>query len=278
MPELPEVETVRRDLEKEVVGRRILGVSVTGLRSVRRHADTADFVARLTGAAVTGVSRRGKYLLLTLGTGDVLVVHLRMSGQLLMARATEPPARHTHVVLSFARGHQLRFVDPRTFGEMFLTSSAALGEGIRGITDLGFDPLDDDASLTSLRRAVEGRRRPIKTLLMDQHVVAGIGNIYSDEILFAAGLRGDRPANSLTTPEVRRLHRAVLEVLHEAVDHRGSSLLDEQYRDLYGEVGRYQSRHRVYGREGERCVRCPGIITRRKLGGRSTYSCPRCQV
>lgn len=278
MPELPEVETIRRDLDKEFVGKRIKKVDVTGARSVRRHADAAEFVAKLEGRKLDGTVRRGKYLLVKLDSGDILVVHLGMSGQLLRVDQKEPVAKHTHVVFSFTIGPQLRFVDPRTFGELFVTTPDLLEEEVPELGHLGFDPLEEQMAWTRFANMLTARQTKLKPLIMDQRFIAGIGNIYADEILFNAGLRPDRSSEKLTNQEIRRLYRAMVETLQEAIKHRGSSLADEQYRDLFGEVGSYQSLHNVYDREGLACPRCRSTIIRIKGNGRSTFLCPQCQV
>ena len=280
MPELPEVETLRRDLEKEVVGKRIKQVDVSGMRSIRRHPNKKHFIGKLEGRKITGIVRRGKYLLVKLEGGDVLVVHLGMSGQLLRSKgaARERPDKHTHVVITFTQAGRLRFVDPRTFGELFVTTPEELADEVPELGHLGFDPLDDMMSWTRFGEMLQDRKAKLKVLLMDQKFVAGIGNIYSDEILFAAGLRYDRSSDSLSTQEIRRLYRAMVETLQEAIKHRGSSLADEQYRDLFGEVGEFQSLHKVYDREGEACRRCRSTIVRVKANGRSSFLCPQCQV
>jgi formamidopyrimidine-DNA glycosylase len=278
VPELPEVETIRRDLDKQFVGKRIKNVEVSGLRSIRRHRHAEEFVGRLEGHKVASVLRRGKYLLIRLDGGDVLVAHLGMSGQLLRSAAKEPRSKHTHVVVTFTQGGQLRFVDPRTFGELFVTTPDHLAGAIPELAHLGFDPLDQIMSWTHFAELLRARKTKLKALLVDQRFIAGIGNIYADEILFAAGLRYDRSSETLTAQEVRRLYRAMVETLQEAIKHRGSSLDDEQYRDLFGEIGDYQSRHQVYDREGKPCRRCRSPIHRIKASGRSTFFCPQCQV
>jgi len=279
VPELPEVETIRRDLDKEIVGRKVKAVEVFGARSVRRHPDPAELVARVQGRKVTGVRRTGKYLVLDLDSADVLVVHLGMSGQLLHVRSVkEPLPRHCHVVVTFVTGGQLRFVDPRTFGELFVAGRGSLAEEVPELAHLGFDPIVDVMSWAAFGQRLAGRHTVLKVLLTDQRFVAGIGNIYADEILFAAGLRYDRPADSLSPQEVRRLYRSMVETLSDAVKHRGSSLADEQYRDLYGEVGDFQGQHQVYERAGQACRRCRHTISRAKVNGRSTFFCERCQV
>jgi formamidopyrimidine-DNA glycosylase len=304
VPELPEVETLRQDLSKEVSGRRIKAVSVANGRSVRRHASAKHFRARLEGRSIKSVSRLGKYLLMHLDNADTLVVHLGMSGQLLRVKGTkEPKPKHTHVVITFTQGGELRYVDPRTFGEMFVstppetfksppasagTFSAATGGGMGAgavsrrqvpeLSHLGFDPIEDMMSWDRFAVLLRQHKAGLKALLMDQQFVAGIGNVYSDEILFAAGLRYDRLSDSLSVIETRRLYRAMVETLAEAIKHRGSTLADEQYRDLFGEAGDYQGSHQVYDREGQPCRRCRSPIVRVRAGGRSTYFCEHCQI
>lgn len=279
MPELPEVETIRRDLEKEAVGKRIKTVEVTGTRSIRRHTNKKQFITRLEGRKITGVDRKGKYLLVKLEGGDYLVIHLGMSGQLLWSKsAKDEKAKHTHVVVSFTTAGQLRFLDPRTFGELFVTAVDELEAAVPELAHLGFDPVEEAISWTVFGEMLHSKHRKLKDLLMDQKFIAGIGNIYSDEILWTAGLRYDRSSDDLTSQEIRRLYRAMSETLHDAIKHRGSSLADEQYRDLFGNVGGYSEQHNVYDREGQPCRRCRSPIQRIKLGGRSHFLCERCQV
>lgn len=319
MPELPEVETLRQDLSREVVGKKIKSVAVSNGRSVRRHPSAKHFRALLEGRSIKSVGRLGKYLLLSLDNKDVLVVHLGMSGQLLRVKsAKEPKPKHTHVVIVFTQGGELRYVDPRTFGEMFVSTQATAGaRDARGRTDtraaangapapsparsatltaglaggdgaalrrlvpelahLGFDPIEDVMSWDRFGLLLRQRHVGLKALLMDQQFVAGIGNLYSDEILFGAGLRYDRPSDGLSATEVRRLYRAMVETLSAAIKHRGSTLVDEQYLDLFGEAGDYQGSHQVYDREGQPCRRCRNPIVRTKIAGRSTFYCEHCQ-
>jgi formamidopyrimidine-DNA glycosylase len=255
-------------------------VDVAGMRSIRRHPNKKHFAGKLEGRKITAIERRGKYLLFRLDDGDVLVVHLGMSGQLLRTKGTArtKPDKHTHVVITFTQGGQLRFVDPRTFGEMFLTSPEELEDQVPELAHLGFDPIDEMMSWTRFGDLLTARKTKLKPLLMDQKFVAGIGNIYSDEILFSAGLRHDRSSDSLSSQEVRRLYRAMVETLQDAIKHRGSSLADEQYRDLFGELGDFQSQHKVYDREGHACRRCRSTIVRVKVNGRSSFLCEQCQV
>lgn len=271
MPELPEVETVRRDLEPVIAGRRIDAVEVLGARTARRPGAREALAARVPGCTVASVDRHGKYLLVR--TDDpVVVVHLGMSGQLRwVPDGSEPRPPHTHVVFRFGPG-ELRFVDPRTFGEVFATDDA-----LPELAHLGVDAYTGVPSWKALAAILRRRRTMLKPLLLGQSAVAGLGNIYCDETLFAAGLRHDRRSDTLTDAEVRRLHRAMARILGDAVDARGSTLDDAQYRDLAGRPGGYRSNHRVYDREGEPCSACGARIQRTYAAGRSTYFCPRCQ-
>ena len=181
-------------------------------------------------------------------------------------------------MVTFTQGGQLRFVDPRTFGELFVTSANELTKEVPELEHLGFDPLEDVMSWARFGMMLADRHSLLKALLMDQKFVAGIGNMYSDEILVAAGLRYDRMSDSLSAQEIRRLYRAMVETLTEAIKYRGSSLADEQYRDLYGETGDYQGQHQVYDRAGQACRRCRNPIVRVKVNGRSAYLCEHCQI
>ncbi len=280
MPELPEVEVIRRDLQTEVVGRKIVGAQVRDVpnapRVIRRHPLPAEFEAPLEGMTISRLDRRGKYLLFYLDDHLVLVVHLGMSGQLILSDADQPMAKHTHVVLDLAGGGQLRYVDPRSFGEMFVTEESELGE-IPELVRLGRDPVTDDLPVEYLSDTFGRRKTRIKPLLMDQGFLCGLGNIYSDEVLFLAGVRHDRPTSAVSEAETRLLHKAIPRVLKESIEHRGSSIADEQYRDLYGAAGSYQNRLRVYGRQAQPCLRCGTPIERGRWSNRSTYYCPRCQ-
>jgi formamidopyrimidine-DNA glycosylase len=278
VPELPEVETIRRELDRDVVGRKIKSVEVRGTRTVRRQPKK-QFIARLEGTKITAVDRKGKYLLLRLDSGDVLVIHLRMSGQLLRAANKDDVAKHTHVTIGFTQGGQLRYVDPRTFGELFVAAVDDLDEDAPELAQLGVDPIEEPISWTDFARLLMAKPVKLKAFLMDQSMLTGIGNIYSDEILFDAGLRYDRDTDTLTTQEIRRLYRSLVEILHEAIKYGGSTLSDEQYVDLNGKPGEYQQHHQVYDREKQPCRRCRRHdIVKAKFAGRSTYYCDVCQV
>lgn len=277
MPELPEVETVRLGLEHSVIGQRIEDVSVTGRRTVRRQSP-GEFVGRLVGRRFVTARRRGKYLLVDLDSAEVLVVHLRMSGQLRLVQPAEELAPHTHVRFSLSSASELRFVDPRTFGELFVTGDLDARRVPEVLApSLGLDPIVDPFSAKDLAGILEGRRAPLKAVLLDQRKICGVGNLYADEICFAAKVSPLREAGSLRPVEVRRLATCIGEVLNAAVVARGSSLRDARYRDLSGLLGSYQEHHAVYDRAGLPCLRCAGEVRRSKVSGRSTHYCVGCQ-
>ena len=279
MPELPEVETVRRGMVSFVVGRRIDRVEVGRERTVRRTSPQA-LIDGLTGATITSIGRRGKYIVCELDTGEALMIHLRMSGRVLVSEAGSLRPAHTHVVLHLSGepAQELRFVDPRTFGEMVVFDPDHVDVELPELAKLGVDPITDGLSVSQLAGILRGRARQLKPLLLDQHVIAGIGNIYCDEILHRAKLRPDRLANTLKPAEVRRLHDAIHSILQTAIDAGGSTLSDTQYVDVMGDGGSFQLDHRVYDRAGQRCLTCGRAeIVRIVSGGRSTCFCPRCQ-
>jgi formamidopyrimidine-DNA glycosylase len=301
MPELPEVETVRASLARDLIGKKFKTVSVTNGRVVRRHKTAKDFRAMLEGHSVRSVQRLGKNLIVGLDNGSHLVIHLGMSGQLLRSKGPKDlKPKHTHVVFTFTQGGELRYVDPRTFGELYVSKAPseddspveiskfarlsiggeglALRRAVPELAHLGLDPFEDQIGWDRFAAILRSRSTPLKAVLTDQDIIAGIGNIYSDEILFSAGLRFDRHAESLSTIEIRRLHRAISEVLTEAIKHGGSTLDDEQFVDPDGKPGNFQQFHQVYNREGQPCLQCRQPIRRETVRGRSTYYCEKCQA
>lgn len=277
MPELPEVEVVRKDLERDVVGKKIKEVQVKLPRIIRRHKGRKEFTSRLTGRKIAKVDRRGKYILLALDSGDVLVMHLGMTGRVERATGRKPAEKHTHAIIKFQVGGELRFVDMRQFGELFVAAAGEL-EGVKELQHIAIDPLEDSFTWQHFSGILTSRKMKLKALLMDQKFISGLGNIYSDEILWAAGLRFDRRSDTLSAQEVRRLYRGMQEVLQEAVRFRGVTLEDETYKDLYGKTGEMQEHLKAYGREGQPCRRCRTPVERARWSNRSTYFCPQCQV
>lgn len=271
MPEMPEVEVIVGGLRRQVVGETIRHVRVRWPRSIDRP-DAEAFATRLRGRTVREVRRRGKFVIMGLSQG-CLLIHLRMTGQLLVcggADETLEEDKHVHVIISFASGRILYFRDIRKFGRFYLVDEA---DEIVG--DLGPEPLAKEFTVGTLIRLFKGRRAQIKSLLLDQHVLAGLGNIYTDESLWKARLHPCRPVNDLDVEEMERLHSSIRQVLRAAVKDRGTTL--ENYRDADGKRGRHQERLAVYGREGEACPRCGQAVERDKVAGRGTYYCPACQ-
>lgn len=274
MPELPEVETIVRGLRLVLPGRRIVAVRLGAKTDF--IADPAAIERELPGTRVAGIKRYGKFMVIDLeraganadGSGKIgLLVHLGMTGQLLVAPAQAPVAPHTHIFLTLDDGRELRYTDIRRFGRVRVLMD---GEQ-HGL--LGLDPLE--ASEKEFRAAVTSRKARIKALLMDQRVFRGMGNIYTDESLWRARIHPTRLGAKLSDGELRRLYRAVRGVLEEAIRLRGSSVSD--YVDSEGQSGEFQLRHRVYQRHGKKCFRCGAVIRRATVAGRSSFFCPRCQ-
>ena len=272
MPELPEVETVVRDLRPQLTGRRITSLHVSD-RALRKPWASA-WKEELVGTTVAAVERRGKWIVVRLDGGRHLVLHLGMSGQLTVADAVEPLQNHVHLIFGLNEGNrQLRFRDIRRFGSATLYADADALERFFAGSKLGPEPFALDAAYWKerLRKAA----RPLKAILLDQRVVAGVGNIYADESLFQARLHPARLGSSLDGAEAGRLGKAVVTVLNRAIDRRGSSI--RNYVGGSGLKGGYQKEFRVYGRTGKPCPRCQTPIERVRLAGRSTHSCPNCQ-
>lgn len=280
MPELPEIETLRKDLLEFVIGKQILRVAVSHARSVRAHRNPADFERSVEGSRFVDVKRKGKFLSFTLEASDIsqkaVVAHMGMSGQLRRFHPEQTFPPHSHIKIELSDGTHLIYVDPRTFGQFFVEDLDGEGLGV-SLQRLGIDPIMQTEDISCGVAAYRRSRIGVKWLLLDQSKVCGIGNMYADEILFRAGIRFDRPGSSLTDEEVARLSRTIYEVLTDAIVLRGSTLKDLQYRDVKGNVGGYQAMHLAYGREGLSCYRCKHTIIRVVSKGRSSYLCTSCQ-
>jgi len=278
MPELPEVEVVRRGLQAHVVGRTITAVRVHHPRAVRRHeAGPADLTARLLDARITGTDRRGKYLWLTLDDGDfALVVHLGMSGQMLLG--TVPNAGHLRIAAVLDDGTTLSFVDQRTFGGWQLADLVNVDGSVVPVpvAHLARDPLDSRFDLDAVVKVLRRKHSEIKRQLLDQTVVSGIGNIYADEALWRAKVNGARIADTLTRPKLTTVLQAAAEVMRDALTQGGTSF-DSLYVNVNGQSGYFDRSLNVYGREGQACRRCGAVIRREKFMNRSSYYCPRDQ-
>jgi formamidopyrimidine-DNA glycosylase len=269
MPELPEVETVRRSLEPFLVGQTVLEVEVREPRLRRTLAP--EFARMLTGRTVRAIDRRGKYLHFQLDNQKIWLVHLGMTGQLVVGIHEALPLPHDHIRVALSSGQHLRYNDPRRFGLMIIGTAAE----IDAVTMLGCEPLSRDFTTSYLLEKAAGTKRTIKDVLMDQRVVAGVGNIYASELLFRAGVRPDRVATTLDKSVIDQVVKATKIVLREAIRHRGSSISD--YRDGEGKEGGFQQRFRVYDRDGEPCRACRTAICRETRGRRSSFFCPNCQ-
>ena len=282
MPELPEVEVVRRGLAEHVVGETFGAVRITGARTARRHLPgPVDLADRLTGRTVTSAQRRGKYLWLVLDEDEALVAHLGMSGQLLVEAADAPLEKHAHAVfdLGSSSGRQLRFVDQRTFGGLQLVDLVPAGERAvpSVIAHIAPDPLEAAFDRAAVVRRMKGKRTEVKRALLDQTLVSGVGNIYADEALWRAQVHGRRRADVLTKPALGRLIDHAADVMRSALDQGGTSF-DALYVDVNGASGYFERSLDAYGREGEPCHRCGRPLRRESFMNRSSFFCPGCQT
>jgi formamidopyrimidine-DNA glycosylase len=277
VPELPEVEVVRRGLADHVVGRRVVRATITGDRVARRHVPgPVDLAARLTDVLITAARRRGKYLWLELDGEEALIVHLGMSGQLLVEPAEAPLEKHCHARFDFADGDpQLRFVDQRTFGGLALADLGAEGIPV-SVAHIAPDPFEATYDQRAVVLAMKRRESAVKRALLDQSLVSGIGNIYADEALWRAQVHGERLCSSLTKPTLHRVLDHAREVMTEALGQGGTSF-DELYVNVNGASGYFDRSLHAYGREGTPCDRCGAPMRREQFMNRSSYSCPRCQ-
>ena len=273
MPELPEVEQVKRTLQDKLAGCRVERVEVLLARLIKAPQDEKTFISLLTGKVIKRLERRGKYLLLRLSDGWTLVVHLRMTGQLLLLAPNEE-ARFARILFSLSNGTTLCYADNRTLGTLHLLSDEQL-DTIGGLAALGPEPFDETLTAQGLFEKAKGRKIAIKSMLLDQRVIAGIGNIYADESLFAAGIHPLRSAGSLTFEEWKRLLTSVRKVLQQALSHRGTTF--RNYRDGNGERGENQFYLYAYGKKGQPCGKCGAVMERITVGGRGTCFCPACQ-
>jgi formamidopyrimidine-DNA glycosylase len=275
MPELPEVEHVVRALRRRVIGRQIVA-TVVSLPKLIAPLLPARFNRNLKGATITGVSRRGKFILIELDNDRVLAVHLRMTGTFLYLSVDDELPKHAHAVFYFDNERRLVFRDQRQFGVMKLVAQSRLA-GTKGINELAPEPFSDDFSLAYLKEIFARSRRTLKTLLLDQTKVLGLGNIYAAEALFRAGINPFKPASELSSRRIPQLHQAIRDVLRAAISGSSTSRLNLEnpngfsYGEAFGNVWQ------VYEREGEPCLKCGTRIRRVAHGGRSTYWCPRCQ-
>ncbi len=269
MPELPEVETVVRLLRPGLVGQYITGFRCQWPRHIDRP-DLTEFRNRIVGRVIQDVTRRGKYIIIPLDRGETLIIHLRMSGHLAIVDTSFPIDKHSHTVFELDNGQELRFRDTRKFGRVYLVH-----ERQEVVGKLGPEPLDPSFTVELLQEILSGRKRTLKPFLLDQSMIAGIGNIYADEALFHAGLRPTRRTDSLNRNDVAALHTAIQEVLSQGVEREGASI--GSYIKPDGKKGDMQNALNVFRRTGQYCYRCSGTIQRIIVGGRSTHFCAGCQ-
>lgn len=279
MAEQPEIETLRRDLDRDIGGKRIKSVDVPGSGVIPRHSTKKQFAGLLEGAKVTGVVRRDLLLVAKLDTGDALVMDIAEGGQLRRNAAKDEVDKSTKVTITFTQGGQLRALDTSGTLELFVVPFDELTEAVPALAALGVDLLDEPVSWTSFgERILQYRSTKLRPLLLDREVIAGIGPVYADEILHASGLRPDREVSSLSTQEIRRFFRAVVETIHEAAKHRGVTTQAGQYHDLAGNPGGWTAELQVHERDGQACRRCRGVVSKIRVANKTAYFCEDCQV
>lgn len=271
MPELPEVETVRRGLEKLILGKKISNIDIRYPKMIK--TDLQEFQKEMPGQVIQTMGRRGKYLLFYL-SDKVLISHLRMEGKYFYYPDQVPERKHAHVLIHFEDGGTLVYEDVRKFGTMELLAPKLL-EAYFVTKKLGPEPTEQDFDLARLKLALKKSKKPIKSHLLDQTLVAGLGNIYVDEVLWRAKIHPFRSSNSLSSQEARKVHDETIKVLGQAVEKGGSTI--RTYTNAFGEDGTMQEFHQVYDKAGQACSRCGAIIEKIQLGGRGTHFCPKCQ-
>ncbi|HYN24728.1 MAG TPA: bifunctional DNA-formamidopyrimidine glycosylase/DNA-(apurinic or apyrimidinic site) lyase [Pyrinomonadaceae bacterium] len=275
MPELPEVEHVVRALRRAVLGRQIVATEIR-LPKLISPIPASIFKGKLRGSRISGVGRRGKFILIELDSGKVLVVHLRMTGKFLVLTPDDSLPRHAHAVFYLDDERRLVFRDQRQFGVMKLVANSRLSK-TKGITELGPEPFSDEFNVGYLKEALARSRRTLKTLLLDQTKVVGLGNIYAAEALFRAGINPFKTASDLSARRVERLHQAIRDVLRAAVSGSSTSRINLENPNSFSYGKAFGKVWQVYEREGKACFKCGARIRRLTHGGRSTYWCPRCQ-
>lgn len=271
MPELPEVETIRLTILPKLVDRKIISGEVLHEKMIL-GTTVAEFLKQVSGQRITDLKRRGKYLLIELTEDFIIGLHLRMTGQLSVEKSDNQLAKAVYFRLSLDNGTELRFRDQRKFGKVFLFKK---GKPPLSLQKIGPEPLNSEFTASVLKSRFGRRNLAVKKALLNQEIIAGIGNIYADEALFLAGIHPVRPVNSLTKTEIEALYEAIKTVLSESIEDHGTTFRD--YRDGEGRAGSYQNRLRVYGRKGEKCLACGGLIAKMNYGGRGTHFCPLCQ-
>lgn len=279
MAEAPEIETLRRDLDRDIGGKRIKTAEVPGSGTIPRHGTKKQFSDRIAGAKINSVVRRDLLLVFKLDSGDALVIDLSGGGQIRRHAAKDQMDKATKIVITFTQGGHMRLVDSSGKAEAFVVPFDELAVAVPQLATLGFDVLDEPVSWTAFgERILRYRSTKLRALLLNRDVLAAVGPVYADEILYAAGLRPDREIASLSTQEIRRFFRAVVETLHEAAKHRGVTTSDGQYQDTAGEPGNWTKDLQVFERDGLACRRCRGVISKVRQSKQAVYLCTDCQV
>lgn len=270
MPELPEVETIRRDLNRLIVGKKILDITTDSAKQVK--PSLAKVKKAVVGTKIKKIERRAKLLQIFLSNGQILAIHLKLTGRLLVRKKKTPKDNWQHVIISLSGNKELRFADLRKFGWIKLIKNQK--ELKKLLAEFGPEPMDD-LTLKLFQKVLASSRRAIKLVLLDQKKISGIGNIYANDALFLARIDPRRPANKVSEKEAKRLLQTIEKVLKAGIRYRGAS--DQYYLDALGHKGSYQDHFLVYGRTGKKCFNCKGEIKKIKLGGRGTFYCPKCQ-
>ena len=271
MPELPEVETIKRDIEKNLIGHKIVDVWTDWEKALKPNLET--FKKFVVGKKIKSVGRRAKLLIFHIDSIP-LVTHLKLSGRLLYRDQDDPTDKFTHVILKLDRGKELRFADLRKFGWMRVLKNE--GELDELLSEFGIEPFTPDFTLENFSRILKSKKTVIKPLLMDQSIIAGVGNIYADESLWCAKIHPLRPANSLSEKEVNDLFTCVQDSLQSGIKDRGTSV--DMYLDLFGERGEHEKNLKIFRRDGSPCPRCESEVKKNRVGGRGTHFCPKCQT
>lgn len=279
MAELPEIETLRHDLEREVAGKKIKEVSFASMKCLSRHKTRKQVTSKLEGAKISTVRRRGALLIFKLDNKSLFVIDLTEGGRVRKAAAKDAVPPHTQATFVFTQGAHVHVIDPADGAlQMSVTEPDELEGQYPALAEEGVDPVATPMSWVVFAGLLRSSDTKLRTLLTDPTKLVGIGELYADEILWDAGLKADRVANRLSSQEERRLHRSIVEIMHNAIKHRGTSVGDDPFVDLAGEPGNYAEYLNVYERAGEACRRCRGVIVKRRVAGRRTFACPDCQV
>lgn len=279
MPELPEIETLRRGLEREAVGRRVKAAEVAVAGAVKRNGTKKSFEGKVEGVKIKSVDRRGSLLVMTLDNGELLVVDVGVSGRLERVTPKEPAPDDLLLTITFTQGGALRLADSAKEAQAFVVTTEQLAEEVPALGEMGLDPVAHPVSWTAFARSLVARRTSkLKPLLLDPTFIVGLGGLYTDEILHDAGLKPDREVSTLSTMEIRRLYRSLVEILHEATKLHGTSTEEHPFVDLNGKEGGFQTELEVWGRDGDACRRCRGTVSKQRASNRITYWCASCQV